>query len=326
MSIAALEQHLQPLKPFLTMQGVTEICINQPGQIFVEQEGKFTHQMIPTLTHELLLALAILIAEFNHRPFPAPLLSGTLPTGERVQIVSHPACEKDKIVYAIRCHQQRERSLEDYAREGAWETVSCNHYAKDNMLLRLFYQQHDIFNFLKLAINMKKNILISGSTGAGKTTFLNACLQCIPRHERLITLEDTREVFTQHPNAVHLLFNEQDKQCTALKLFTACLRLRPDRILLSELRGAEVWPYLRAANSGHPGSLSTIHADSPTGALTQLVWMVQQTNSTVNDAQIRHYIHSAIHIVVQLQREMNPHRFICISEVYLSDAETNNLQ
>ena len=184
--------------------------------------------------------------------------------------------------------------------------------------LQKLYQEKDMTGFLKLAIQSKKNILISGGTGTGKTTFLNACLKWIPKTERLITVEDTREVSIIHPNAAHLLFNEEDERITALKIFKTCLRLRPDRIFLSELRGSEVWPYLRAANSGHPGSLSTVHADTPEGAFTQLVFMMQQAGSTSSEERIRHYIRSIIHIVIQLKRYPSEGKFMTVSEIYFN--------
>lgn len=121
-------------------------------------------------------------------------------------------------------------------------------------------------------------------------------------------------------NVAHLLFNENDTQITALNIFKVCLRLRPDRIFLSELRGAEVWPYLRAANSGHPGSLSTVHADTPDAAFTQLVFMMQQAGSTSSDENIRAYIKSIIHIVIQLKRDTNPNRFMVVSDMYFDGA------
>ena len=144
-------------------------------------------------------------------------------------------------------------------------------------------------------------------------------MKSIPDHERLITVEDTREVAINQPNSVHLLFNEEDARITALNIFKTCLRLRPDRIFLSELRGAEVWPYLRAANSGHPGSLSTLHADTPEGAFTQLVFMMQQAGSTSSEEQIRKYIKSIIHIVIQLKRDPSPDRFMYVSDIYFND-------
>lgn len=317
MSDIALQRHLEPLLPFIRMDGVTEICINRVGEVFVEKFGQFTHYSVPELTYGFLESLAVLIAEFNSKDFPTPLLSGVLPSGERVQFVMNPACEKETLICSIRRQQMRDMSLDDYVVLGAFnELTYTNKLNKHDEKLKKLYQQNDMVNFLKLAIQSKKNILISGGTGTGKTTFLNACVKLIPEGERIITVEDTREVRVTQPNAVHLLFNPDNDCISALNIFKACLRLRPDRVLLSELRGAEVWPYLRAANSGHPGSLSTVHADTPEGAITQLVFMMQQAGSRSSEEQIRSYIKSIIHIVIQLKRDTDTKRFMHVSEVY----------
>lgn len=321
MSIKALERHLEPITPFLEMDGVTEICINRLNEIYVEKCGEFIRYEIEEFDYSFLSTLAGLVAEFNQKEFPAPLLSGSLPGGERIQFVLNPACEKEKIICSIRRQQMRDMSLEDYESNGAFNVVKQPQNLLDSSSHKLheLYHQRDIYGFIKQAILERKNILISGGTGTGKTTFLNACLKCIPMTERLITVEDTREVIVNQPNAAHLLFNENDNQITALNIFKTCLRLRPDRIFLSELRGAEVWPYLRAANSGHPGSLSTVHADSPEGAFTQLVFMMQQAGSTSSEERIRDYVKSIIHVVVQLKRDAEPGRFMQVSEIWFGD-------
>ena len=320
MSIKALESYLQPLMPFLQMDGVTEICINKPKEVYVEKDGRFTRYVVELLSCSFLKALAVLVAEYNQKDFPLPLLSGSLPTGERIQFVMNPACEADRVVCSIRRHQMRDMTLDHYHEAGAFDDVikDANDSLSTDLQLKQLYQRKDILEFLKLAIAAKKNILISGGTGTGKTTFLNACLKWIPEHERLITVEDTREVSITQPNAVHLLFDENNKSISSLNIFKTCLRLRPDRIFLSELRGSEVWPYLRAANSGHPGSLSTVHADSPEGALTQLVFMMQQAGSTFSEERIRRYIQSIIHIVIQLKRSERKDRFMTVSDIYFN--------
>lgn len=319
MSIKALERHLEPLMQYLQQNGVTEICINRPGEIFVECNGQFSHHEVEELDYHFLEALAGLVAEFNNRDFPASIISGSLLNGERIQLVLPPATEAGKIVCSIRRHQQKNLSLDDLVQKGAFNQVRNKGKNPVDQQLVSLHQNNDIPEFIRLAVAARKNILICGGTGTGKTIFLNACLKHVPAHERLITVEDTREVVTHQPNAAHLLFNEENEQITALNIFKSCLRLRPDRIFLSELRGDEVWPYLRAANSGHPGSLSTVHADSPEGAITQLVFMMQQAGSTSSEEQIRNYIKSIIHVVIQLKRDPDPQKFMHVSEVWFGD-------
>ncbi|MEO8400583.1 MAG: P-type DNA transfer ATPase VirB11 [Gammaproteobacteria bacterium] len=325
MSIKALERHLIPLLPFLKSDNVTEICINRSKEIYVEKKGKFTSYKIEELEIGFLESFAALVAEFNNKDFPSPLLSGALPTGERIQFVMSPACDSDKLICSIRRHQMRNMTLNDYDERGVFNEIVSNDTSSTTMIddeLKRLYQEKNVLSFLKLAIQSKKNILISGGTGTGKTTFLNACLKWMPPHERLITVEDTREVVVTQANAAHLLFNEEDERISALKIFKACLRLRPDRIFLSELRGSEVWPYLRAANSGHPGSISTVHADTPRGAFTQLVFMMQQAGSTSTDLRILDYVKSIINVVIQLKRCSRPDRFMYVSDIYFDGIHT----
>jgi len=319
MSNKALERHLLPLMYYLQKDGVTEISINRPGEIFVECNGRFSHYEVEELDYSFLEALAGLVAEFNNKDFPASIISGSLLNGERIQLILPPATEVGKIVCSIRRHQQKNLTLDDLIQKGAFNQIKNRENDHVDQQLRKLYQSNKMPEFLRLAIAERKNILIGGGTGTGKTTFLNACLKYIPAHERLITVEDTREVITHQPNAAHLLFNEENEQITALNIFKASLRLRPDRIFLSELRGDEVWPYLRAANSGHPGSLSTVHADTPEGAITQLVFMMQQAGSTSSEEQIRSYVKSIIHVVIQLKRDPDPERFMHVSEVWFGD-------
>lgn len=319
MSIRALERHLAPLLPFIRTDGVTEICINRPQELFVEKAGRFTSYVVPELEYGFLEALAALMAEFNSKDFPSPLLSGTLPTGERVQFVMNPGCESTKLICSIRRQQMHDMTLEDYDTFGSFNELAGDKQVNVHEIdreLKSHYLNKDILSFIRCAVLAQKNILISGGTGTGKSTFLNACLKAIPGHQRIITVEDTREVRLQQSNAAHLLFNNDDERISALNMFKACLRLRPDRIFLSELRGAEVWPFLRAANSGHPGSISTVHADTPEGALTQLVFMMQQAGSTSSEEQIRSYIKSIINIVIQLKRDSDSSRFMYVSDIH----------
>lgn len=328
MSIKALENHLKPLTPFLNMNGVTEICINKPQEIFVEKNSCFTCYIIPELQYEHLESLAALVAEFNSQEISRekPLLSATLPGGERAQFVLNPACEKEHVVCSIRRHQMKKMTLEDYAKANVFADLKSikNHRssAHADEKLKVLYQKGDWLAFIKMAVLARKNIIISGGTGTGKTTFLNACLKLIPDHERLLTIEDTREVNITQPNSAHLLAakNQQGVAKISMQdLFECCLRLRPDRIFLSELRGAEAFAFLRAANSGHPGSLSTIHADTPQACFEQLLFMMQQAGSTMKDERILAYVKNIIPIVIQLKRCPSTNRFMMISQVYYNE-------
>jgi len=331
MSVKALETHLKPLIPFLKLKGVTEICINRPGEVYVEKNSNFNRHDVPALEHAHLETLAELIAEFNQQVISPekPLLSASLPSGERTQFVLSPACEKGHVICSIRLHQMKDMTLSDYATAGAFDELVIDeniHSSYDDQLKHL-YQQRDWNEFIKAAILARKNIIISGGTGTGKTTFLNACLKLIPKSERLITIEDTREVAVSHANRVHLLASKGQQGVAKIKmqdLFECCLRLRPDRIFLSELRGEEAFSFLRAANSGHPGSLSTLHADTPQACFAQLVFMMQQAGSTSSDERILSYIKSIIPIVIQLKRCPSPHRFMFVSEIYYDEAIRKN--
>ncbi|HZV11563.1 MAG TPA: ATPase, T2SS/T4P/T4SS family, partial [Novosphingobium sp.] len=165
-----------------------------------------------------------------------------------------------------------------------------------------------------------RNILISGGTASGKTTFLNALLREIPPGERLIAIEDTAELAIPHANAVGLVAVRGplgEAQVSAEDLLRAALRMRPDRILLGEVRGEEAHTFLRAVNTGHPGSLTTIHADTPAGALEQLALIILQAGGGLSRADILAYARQVVDVIVQLERRGGVRR---ISEVVLTRA------
>ncbi len=158
---------------------------------------------------------------------------------------------------------------------------------------------------LALAVRARKNIIVSGGTSTGKTTFLNALLREVPAEERLILIEDTPELIVEHENKVGLVSVRGElgeAKVTANDLVSASLRMRPDRIILGELRGPEAFAFLRAINTGHPGSMTTIHADSPDGAVEQLVMLVLQGGTKLGRDDVRHYVRQSVDVFVQLSR------------------------
>jgi type IV secretion system protein VirB11 len=321
-NITALNTYLAPFQRFFDMERVSEICINQPYGLWVEQGGVFSYYDVPRLSPDYLMQFAILVAEYNQREISPehPTLSSVLPDGSRVQFVIEPACEKGSFVCSIRRKAVLNVPLDNYFQLPA---NYVNQREKDERQLLELYKKGDMMAFLKLAVLLKKNIIISGGTSTGKTSLLNSMLQFVPLHERLITVETDREVQSAHLNVVHLLAAEEGKslaKINMLGLLKTALRLRPDRIFVSELRAEEAFAYLRAVNSGHPGSMTTLHADSPQGCFEQLGMMGMQSHSNFSRDEIIHYAKSVIPIVVQIQRDSaTSKRFI--SEVYFDAAE-----
>jgi type IV secretion system protein VirB11 len=230
------------------------------------------------------------------------LLSASLPDGARIQIVMPPATQAH-IAMAIRRHRAAALPLSSYALEPP-PRRDCVHDASG-----------DLGAFLADAVRQRRNIVISGGTSSGKTTLLNSLLAEIPLTERLITIEDAAELQPAHPNRVQLIAvrgGQGEAHVTPNDLLEAALRMRPDRILLGELRGAEAYTFLRAINTGHPGSITTVHADSTEGALRQLAIMILQGAQNLDYANAYALVKSMIDIVVQIDR-VDGRR--CVSDV-----------
>jgi type IV secretion system protein VirB11 len=325
MSDVAIHTFLRPLAPFLNQEGVTEISINRPEEVWIEKKGDMKQHFVPELDFSHIRTLSNLVAKYSEQRISeeTPLLSATLPGGYRVQIVLPPAVEAGMVAISIRKQALLDINLEDYEKLKAFASInkrSSQEIENEGCLTSLF-QKQNYREFIESALLAKKNILISAGTSTGKTTFLNACLKAIPQNERILTIEDAREVKLSHPNRVHLLSSRGGQglaKVTPQQLLEASLRLRPDRIILGELRGVEAFSYLRAINSGHPGSITTIHADSPQLAFEQLTLMVMQADLGMERPQILEYIRTIIPIVVQLKRREKGHRYI--SEIYYREA------
>jgi len=321
MSFAALETYLLPFKNIFAEEGVNELMINKPGEAWVEKKGDQRLELIPEVDIDHLLGLGRLVAQSTDQKISEenPLLSATLPNGYRIQIVFPPAVEPNLAAFAIRKGSTIHLSLDAYAKMGAFDNTSTSEMVdENNAILCNYLKEKQIKEFIRHAVLCKKNIVISGGTSTGKTTFTNAALGEIPTHERLITVEDAREVqLHNHPNKVHLLASKGGQgraKVTTQDLIEACLRLRPDRIIVGELRGAEAFSFLRAINTGHPGSISTLHADAPSMALEQLKLMVMQAGLGMPPDEIKKYILAVVDIVVQLKRGSGGKRYV--SEIY----------
>ncbi len=320
-SVAALDSYLLPLKQILDREGVNEVSINRPHEVWIELKGDMIREELPTFDLEHLKSLGRLVAQATEQRLSEeePLLSATLPNGYRIQIVFPPACEQGCVVISIRKPSILKWTLEDYEKMGMFDSASVGEIEdKNDLVLTKLLQLGRIKDFLARAVIYKKNIIISGGTSTGKTTFTNAVIRGIPHEERLITVEDAREVdLSSHPNRVHLLASKGGQgrsKVTTQDLIEACLRLRPERIIVGELRGSEAFSFLRAINTGHPGSISTLHADTPKMAIEQLKMMVMQAGLGMTPTEITSYIKNVVDIVVQLKRGNKGRRYI--SEIY----------
>jgi len=255
----------------------------------------------------LMARLAGQVARVTHQGVnrESPLLAATLPGGARVQLCGPPATRAHWAM-AIRRHRLVDLPVD------AWDRGPL----VDTPATVLPDPQREPIAFLRAAIRARQTILISGGTSSGKTTFLNAMLREIPSDERVVLVEDTPELRLAADNGVGLVAVKGElgeAKVTADDLVQSALRLRPDRIVVGELRGREAVSFLRAINTGHPGSFSTVHANSPRGALEQLALMVMQAGLGLSRGETLSYAASVIDVVVQLDRSGGERRIAAIA-------------
>ncbi len=306
-----LDAYLEQFREWLERDTVTEILVNRPGEVWIE-DATFPGMQrleVPAIDDQLVQRLAEQVARVSHQGINRehPLLGATLPaqggqSGARIQFCGPPASRKHWVM-AIRRHRRLDLPLDAY---------DTGPLAPPKQVAMPDPQQEPIA-FLRSAIQQRQTILISGGTSTGKTTFLNAVLGEIPDHERVVLVEDTPELKLPGANGLGLVAVKGElgeAKVTANELLQAALRLRPDRVVLGELRGEESVSFLRAINTGHPGSFSTIHANSVSGALEQLSLMVMQTGIGLTRTDTIAYAASVIDVIVQLGRDCDGKRGI----------------
>ncbi len=326
-SASALDLNLRALRPLLSRQDVTELCINQPGVAFLETHDGWRREAIPFADFDWCRRLAKLVANSTRQRVDeeSPLLSASLPTGERIQIVLPPATTPECVAISIRRPSDQVWSIDELSASGIFRATRRASEALDTTeteLMKLL-DAEDYESFMRLAVVSRKNILVSGPTGSGKTTWTKALIREIPSEERLITIEDAQElVLDRHPNHVRLFYSKDDQglaRVTPKQLLESCLRMKPDRILLAELRAEEAFDYLRNVNSGHPGSITSVHAASAELAFEQLVLLVKQSRGgqELPRADIKQLLYLLVDVVIQFGVERHQ-RFI--KEVWFDPA------
>jgi type IV secretion system protein VirB11 len=319
LTTSALELNLRALRPILNDPDVTELCINRPREAFVETRRGWERRSLPFADFDWCRRLAKLIANSTRQRVDeaTPLLSASLPTGERAQIVLPPATTPGTVAITLRRPSEAVWTIQELAERGIFRTTRRSRSTLDDTeqeLGRLLNSQH-YEAFMRLAVTSRKNILVSGPTGSGKTTWTKALIKEIPSTERLVTIEDASElILDTHPNHVRLFYSKDDQglaRVTPKQLLESCLRMKPDRILLAELRAEEAFDYLRNVNSGHPGSITSIHAGSCELAFEQLVLLVKQSagGRELARSDIKSLLYLLVDVVIQFGVERQE-RFI----------------
>ena len=288
---------LRPLEPWLAKGEVTELTINQPGELWLKTRDSWRLHSAPELSFSYLQSLITALIVYNGLQTKS-VASVVLPGGARGQIVLPPACIDGTLSLSIRKHSLVIKSLEQLTQEGAFtsfQDVSFNQPSIDTLTalqnqsgfkrlepfesqLMGLKAQGLIRDFLEQAVLLKRNIVIAGKTGSGKTTFARSLIEKVPPTERLITIEDVHElILPNHPNRVHMLYGEGAGRITADACLASCMRQSPDRIFLAELRGNEAWEYLNSLNTGHPGSITTLHANNALQTFERIATLIKKS-------------------------------------------------
>jgi len=300
------------VREFMASAEVTEICINRPGELYLESRGAWRRVEVPALTFERARQFCTAVVNESNTgqriTDTDPVVSLTFPTGERAQFVIPPACEAGNVSITIRLPSKQTKTLAQYQQDGFFDEiveVGQGIGDADRELLELRAGRHYADFFRKAVLN-KKNIVVSGATGSGKTTFMKSLAHHIPDNERLVTIEDARELFIAQPNVVHLLYSkggQSTSNVTAKSCMEACLRMKPDRIILAELRGDESFYFIRNCASGHPGSITSCHSGSTEQTWDQLALMVKASaeGAGLEFATIKRLLKMTIDIIVHIK-------------------------
>lgn len=308
---AVVRELLKPLSAFFQDPSLYEVIVNRPGQVLTEGPGGWRTHDLPELSFDKLMRLARAVASFSHQSIDErrPILSATLPGDERIQIVIPPATLKGTVSITIRKPSSVDFTLDDLEERHFFEgvrTVETDAPSDDSELLNL-YRDGQVKAFLRQAVISRKNIIISGATGSAKTTLSKALIKHIPESERIISIEDTPELIIPQQNHVRLFYSK-DRQglshATPKELLESSLRMRPDRILMQELRDGTAFHYVRNVNSGHPGSITTVHAGSVALAFEQLTLLIKESDAgrEIERSEILNMLRTSIDVVVQCKR------------------------
>ena len=303
---------LGPLEPLLADPTISDILVNKHNTIYIERRGKIERTQVTFKDDEHLMRVIERIVSSVGRRIDesSPMVDARLQDGSRVNAIIPPLAIDGPV-------------------------VSIRRFGADPLRMAMLIENKaltkDIADMLQMVVTARLNVLISGGTGAGKTTLLNALSAYIPENERIVTIEDSAELQLQQPHVVRLETRppniEGRGEVTQRDLVRNSLRMRPDRIVIGEVRGGEAIDMLQAMNTGHDGSLTTIHANTPRDALSRLETMIQMTGMRLSDRAMRQQIAAAINLVLQVARMSDGSRRVTsISEITGIEGETITMQ
>jgi type IV secretion system protein VirB11 len=330
---SSVKQFLKPYQALFDDNKVTEIAVNGPNLVFFEKDSRWQRSEDIQVGSSDIKTLGVAIAKYTEQTWTKnyPLLSASMPGGLRIQLVDAPAVEEGRQSITIRKPSLVDLRLDDFDAAGLFDHITPASTEVSDVEMNLLDQLGDrnYKQFFKTAVKHRMNIVVSGKTGSGKTTFMKGLVHEIPLTERLVTIEDVRELYVPHLNAVHLLYSKGDQshaKVTPKDLLEACLRMKPDRILLAELRSDECLYYVRNAASGHPGSITSCHAGSTALAFEQLALMIQDSpgGANLDFANIMRLLKLTIDIVVQFG--IKPDGGRGITEIYFDPKGKRKLQ
>jgi pilus assembly protein CpaF len=303
---------LGPLEPLLKDPTISDILVNTHDTIYIERRGKLERTNVTFKDDEhLMRVIERIVSSIGRRiDESSPMVDARLQDGSRVNAIIPPLAIDGPVV-----------SIRRFGSDPL----------KMSSLIEYKALTKEIADMLQMVVHARLNVLISGGTGAGKTTLLNALSAYIPENERIVTIEDSAELQLQQPHVVRLETRppniEGRGEVTQRDLVRNALRMRPDRIVIGEVRGGEAIDMLQAMNTGHDGSLTTVHANTPRDALSRLETMIQMTGMRLSDRAMRQQVASALNLVVQVARMSDGSRRITsISEITGMEGETITMQ
>jgi len=318
-----VKQFLRPFAPFLEDSDVTELIMNRPGEVITKTfKGDFFHD-VPELTQQYMSALITSLATYNGIGVSSVMYL-VLPDGSRGTVIMPPSVIDGGLSFLIRKHSVTIKSLEQLHAEGALSCVvdvsfnkPSDDAAKELMQLNGFKRlspfevdllrlknEGNYLEFLKACVLNKRNIVIAGKTGSGKTTFTRSLIELVPLHERIVTIEDVHElILNSHKNKTHLLYGYGKGRISADECLAACMRLSPDRIFLAELRGNEAWEYMNSLNTGHPGSITTTHANNAVQTFERITSLIKKSEigRSIEKETIKDLLYSTIDVILFME-------------------------